>query len=137
MGGEPEEKRTPEERGAEEYRRCFERRSRPCRSFCERIGVPDGYVLTGPVLGQHMRRPPTSAAYERGAVPNCRGSRETGVILNPLWVKDPQARSRPVCTLGPLQAGAFRVTHEENRIPMYRFIPYNLELHPYESYLKR
>jgi hypothetical protein len=65
-----------------------------------------------------------------GAASNCRGSRETGVILNPLRVKDPQARSRPVCTLGPLQAGAFRVTHEENKNPMYRFIPYNSELHP-------
>jgi hypothetical protein len=28
------------------------------------------------------------------------GVREIGVILNPLRVKDPQARSRPVCTLG-------------------------------------
>jgi hypothetical protein len=80
----------------------------------------------------------------RGAVPNCRGSRETGVILNPFRVKDPQAPSRPVCTSGPLQAGAFRqepsgrslqagafrVTHEEHKTPMSRFIPDNLELHP-------
>jgi hypothetical protein len=64
-----------------------------------------------------------------GAVPNGRGQAKNR-CLNPLRVKNPQARSRPVCTLGPLQAGAFRVTHEENKIPMYRFIPYNLELHP-------
>jgi hypothetical protein len=52
------------------------------------------------------------------------GARKNPVSsLNPLRVKGPQGRSRFFCTLGPLQAGALRVTPGEHEIPMLPFHP--------------